>query len=347
MPEVSVAIPVRDGGELFAGVLKALAAQTVAHELLVCDSGSSDGTPELARAHGARVLELEHARFSHGGVRNLLMHAAKGEHVALLTQDSQPADEHWLERLLEGFQLDDDVALVFGPYLPRAHSAPPVRIELERWFASLSPDASAQVERLAQHERSLAAIELVGRRGFFTDANACLARAAWERVPFREVPYAEDRVLAIDMLRAGYAKAFLPRAAVIHSHDYTAGEQLRRSFDEWRGLLEVYGWREPVSPAHLLAQLRGQLRQAREHPIADGVPGGPARATLVAVGRHHVVGRVGALLGSRADRLPARARRMLSLEGRASYAPLDLDGERTRPVPPTTPTTNQPPIDER
>jgi glycosyltransferase involved in cell wall biosynthesis len=44
MADVSVAIPVRDGGELFAGVLAALAGQTVAHELLVCDSGSRDGS---------------------------------------------------------------------------------------------------------------------------------------------------------------------------------------------------------------------------------------------------------------------------------------------------------------
>ena len=66
--------------------------------------------------------------------------------------------------------------------------------------------------RAARAGRSarLPALELVGRRGFFTDANACVARAAWERVPFREVAYAEDRVLAIDMLRAGYAKVFVP-----------------------------------------------------------------------------------------------------------------------------------------
>ena len=39
---VTVAIPVRDGGELLQRTLRALAGQTVAHELLVCDSGSRD-----------------------------------------------------------------------------------------------------------------------------------------------------------------------------------------------------------------------------------------------------------------------------------------------------------------
>ena len=56
MPEVSVAIPVRNGGELFAGVLDALAAQTVAHELVVCDSGSNDGSVDLARSMGVEVV---------------------------------------------------------------------------------------------------------------------------------------------------------------------------------------------------------------------------------------------------------------------------------------------------
>ncbi len=292
---------------------------------MVCDSGSSDGSVALARAHGARVLEIAPERFGHGATRNLLMDAAAGTHVALLTQDSQPADERWLEHILRGFRLAGDVGIAYGPYRPRAGAAAPVRLELERWFRSLSPDGSLQVERLEEGERALAAVELVGRRGFFTDANGCLLRAAWQRVPFREVPYAEDRVLALDMLRAGYAKAFVPQAAVIHSHDYTAGQQLRRCFDEWRGLREVYGWREPASPGHLLSQLRGDVGRAREQLLTEGVSPARRRATLAAVARHDVVSRAGALLGSRVDRLPAALTRRLSLEGRGGFMPLDLD----------------------
>jgi hypothetical protein len=66
-------------------------------------------------------------------------------------------------------------------------------------------------------------------------------------------------VLAIDMLRAGYAKAFVPRAAVVHSHAYTPAQQLRRSFDERRSLREVYGSREPAAP-DLLSRLSLERR---------------------------------------------------------------------------------------
>ncbi|HZL48543.1 MAG TPA: glycosyltransferase family 2 protein [Solirubrobacteraceae bacterium] len=322
---VTVAIPVRDGGQLFARTLAALSRQIVAHELLVCDSGSSDDSVAVAHAHGARVLEIESREFSHGGTRNLLMREARGAHVALLTQDAEPADEHWLERLLGGFTAAADVGIVYGPYIPRPEAARAVRWELEAWFASLSPDGGPRVERLEEHERALPAIELIGRRGFFTDANACLSRAALERVPFREVPYAEDRVLAIDMLRAGYRKAFVPAAAVLHSHDYTTLQELRRCFDEWRGLREVYGWREPAAPAHLARQLRGALGRARRELIREGVPPPRREGALAAVGAHELVRLTGALLGSRADRLPAGVRRRLSLERRASFVRLSLD----------------------
>jgi hypothetical protein len=57
----------------------------------------------------------------------------------------------------------------------------------------------------------------------------------------------------------------------------------------------------------------------------EGASAAQRRATLIAVSRHHVVRSVGAVLGSRADLLPPVARRVLSLERRASFMPVDLD----------------------
>ncbi len=323
MAEASVAIPVRDGGELLAGVLAALARQTVEHELLVCDSGSRDGSRELAQRYGARVIEIAPAEFGHGRTRNLLMREAGGTHVALLSQDAEPASPDWLAQLLSGFELGADVSLVYGPYRPRADAPVPVGLEVERWFASLSDDhGSPRVERLGAHERDVPASALIGARGFFTDANACVARAAWERVPFRDVPYAEDRALALDMMRAGYAKAYMPTAAVWHSHSYTARQELTRAFDEWRGLREVYGWREPAAPGHVLRRLRGELGHARRQPAVAALRPSRRWATLAAVARHNVLRSTGALLGSRADALAPAVRRALSLERRAGSTPL-------------------------
>ncbi len=302
----TVAIPVLNGGQPFVDVLRAIRAQRFEGEveILVSDSGSADRSAERAREHGARVIEIPRDEFAHGATRNLLLREARGTHVALLTQDAEPADEHWLRHLLGGFEQGADVALVYGPYVPRPDASAVVRRELERWFDSLTPGA----ERLAPAERELPAVALMGRRGFFSDANACIARAAWEQVPFRDIPYAEDRALALDMLRAGFAKVYEPRAAVLHSHEYTARQRFQRSFDEWRGLHDVYGWREPATPRRLLSQLRGELGPLRREAAGLG--------TLVTAGRNLLIRYAGALLGSRADALPEGLQRRCSLEGR-------------------------------
>jgi glycosyltransferase involved in cell wall biosynthesis len=317
---VTVAIPVRNGGELLARVLDALSRQSVEHELLVCDSGSSDGSLELVRSRGARVVEIAPESFSHGATRNLLMAEAGGERVALLSQDAEPADDQWLAKLLGGFDLAPDVAAVYGPYRPRPDASLAVRLELEGWFRSLSPDGEPRVDRLSEDERALAPGALVGRRGFLTDANVCLLRSAWQQVPFRGVECAEDRALALDLMRAGYAKAYVPAAAVVHSHAYTTLEQLRRSFDEWRGLLEVYGWREPASPRQIARQMRGAIGEARRSLALDGAGSVRRWTELGRVATYHGARLAGAVLGSRADHLPASLRRRLSLERRAGFA---------------------------
>lgn len=325
--DVTVAVPVRDGGERLGLVLEAVGEQNTARrvELLVCDSGSSDGSVAVARAHGARLLQIAPSEFSHGATRNLLARQARGAHVVFLTQDAVPASVRWLDSLLDAFATGSDVGLAFGPYLPQPGATPMTARELEVFFASFGAGRS---DRLDDDERALPARELLGPRGFFTDANGAIARSAWERVPFREVPYAEDHQLAIDMLRAGYAKVFVPAAAVVHSHEYSAWHRVQRCFDEWRALREVYGWVEPLTTTTLrdrvLSPARADVRWARARGATPAAQAALAGRAVV----HHTARTAGAALGSRHDRLPAGLCRRLSLESRATFPPIDRENGR-------------------
>jgi GT2 family glycosyltransferase len=321
MTDVTVAVPVRDGGPRLARVLDAVRAQQTDRtiELLVCDSGSRDGSVAVARERGARVLQIEPHDFSHGATRNLLAGEAAGAHVVFLTQDAVPASRRWLEELLGAFALAGDVALAFGPYVPQAGASASTRRELEAFFASFG---AGRVDRLTDAERALHPRHLLGPRGFFTDANGAVARAAWERVPFRDIPYAEDQQLAVDMLRAGYAKAFVATAAVEHSHEYAPHRRVQRCFDEWRALREVYGFEEPLTRTTLrdrvLAPAKADVRWAR------GRGATPAEQVALAAraAAHHAARTAGAALGSRHERLPVGLRRTLSLESRATFPPI-------------------------
>jgi len=321
MPEVTVALPVLNGGALLDEVLAAVRGQRDVDgiELLVCDSGSTDGSVQVARRRGAEVIEIPRGAFAHGPTRNALMESASGEVVAFLTQDATPADEHWLARLLSGFELADDVALVHGSYRPRPDASPSVSRELEQFFAAMAPDGAAVVDRPTPDGawRGVSA-----RASFFTDANGAVARRAWERVPFPDVAYAEDRLLALRMLEAGFAKAFVPAAAVVHSHDYRAGDLFRRYFDEFRGLRETFGHVEPLDPRRTLGVLQAQVAADRAWCRARGARGRELRLATLRSARHFAIRALGSQLGSRADHLPAAVRRACSLERRASFEPV-------------------------
>jgi rhamnosyltransferase len=300
---VSIAIPVRNGAAHLPAVLDAIGTQQVDGELelVVVDSGSTDGSPELCQRAGARVERIRPEEFSHGGTRNRLMELTRGDRVAFLTQDAVPAHDGWLAALLSGFA-GDDVGLVCGPYLPRPDASPMVKRELEEWFATIPPVVRGPLVDGAQP----------GPETFFSSANGAVSRTAWQRVPFREVPYAEDQRLAVDMLNAGYAKAYVPDAGVVHSHDYPPLERFRRWFDEFRALREVYDFRAPLAPRPVLGRIR--LEVARDRAAAGD------RIVWESL-CYHTLRALGAGLGTRADRLPASVRRWCSLERRATYQP--------------------------
>jgi GT2 family glycosyltransferase len=309
---VTVAIPTLNAGPEFRQTLEAVRAQRLhrAVQLVICDSGSTDGTCARARGYGAEVIEIPRAAFSHGETRNLLMSRSAGEHVAFLTQDAVPAADDWLAHLLAGFDAAPNVGLVFSRYLPRPGASVSVARELTAWFDSFGT-AGPRVDMLAVQDRDPPPRRLLGQLGFFTDANGCLSRAAWQQVPFRRVAYAEDHLLAHDMLRAGFAKVYVPDAPVIHSHEYSLRQWLRRSFDEARAMREIYEW--APSPGAALQTLRGNVasdwREVRDRP-------GFGALVLAQSALHHGARTVGGILGARSAHLPSRIAGRLSLERR-------------------------------
>ena len=278
---VSVAIPTLDAGPGFAAVLAAVREQTVEAELVVLDSGSVDGTVERARAAGAAVHPI--ADFGHGRARNRLMELSSGDRVAFLTQDAEPATPGWLAALLR-----PDAPLTYGPYAAPPDAPVPLRREYAEFFPAHADDPGV-------------------RGAFVSSANLCLSRAAWRRVPFRDLAYAEDQQLGLDLAAAGLERVYVPEAAVLHAHEYGPVERFERWFDEFRALHELHGYTAPVAPRILAGTVRAEVRKDRAY--APGAPVGPSVLW-------HTTRVLAAALGTRADRLPGAVRQRLSLEGR-------------------------------
>src|SRR3954468_12930124 len=135
---VTAAIPVKDGARFLAELLASLEREGV-DEILVIDSGSTDGSLEIARAAGVTLHEIPPQEFGHGRTGNLAAELATGDIIAFLTQDATPVPG-WLAALREAFAVSPDVGAVFGPHLPRAQTSPMIARELIEFFATFGPE---------------------------------------------------------------------------------------------------------------------------------------------------------------------------------------------------------------
>ena len=111
-PHVSVIVCSRNGARTLRDCFDALSRlEYPSFEVIVVDDGSSDGTADLGREFGFRVIST--AGVGLGSSRNAGLDAATGEIVAYIDDDAYP-DAHWLTYLAADF-LRSPHAGVGGP----------------------------------------------------------------------------------------------------------------------------------------------------------------------------------------------------------------------------------------
>lgn len=258
---VSVIVPTLDAADGIAALLVALKKQTRSpEEILVVDSGSQDGTPELARAHGARVISVPCGQFDHGGTRDAALRQTAGEFVLFLTQDALPADERYIEHLLKPFA-DERVAAASGRQLPRPDARPYVRAVQQYRYPAQSRVWGAEDR------------EALGIRAYhLSDVCSAYRRSAYEAVGGfpHPLPTNEDMLIAAAFLDSGYRLAYCADAAVVHSHDLTLRQEYRRNVLIGR-FLQEYGERlgnprETGEGLRMVRQVLSQLLRSG-HPL--------------------------------------------------------------------------------
>jgi rhamnosyltransferase len=237
--QVSVVIPVLNGGRLLQEALAAIDSQhgDFSLEVLCLDSGSHDGSQEVCEQYGARVIEVPSGSFNHGATRNQGIALSRGEFVVLLVQDAVPVGEHWLTTLLRNFT-KPDVAGVYCRQIPRPEADVLTRRQLDNWVTGKPERVIQQLsgrawDMLTPWQR----LELCT----FDDVCACIRRTVWERIPYRATYFGEDVAWGKEVIQAGYTLVYEPDAAVIHSHDRSAWYEYQRTYLSHRRLYTLFG----------------------------------------------------------------------------------------------------------
>jgi glycosyltransferase involved in cell wall biosynthesis len=239
-PGITLLIPTFNAGPEFPALFGCMQAQRVDRdvEILVIDSGSTDGTVEFLRSRPIRLIEIPNAEFNHGLTRNLGIREARGDIVVLVVQDARPADDRWMQHLVDCFA-DPGVAGAYSRQLPRPDANPFIRDRMSGWMAAAATPRLQSIESRAEFD-ALPPLQKLARVAFDNVSSSVRRRTALE-IPFRECRFGEDLDWAHRALLAGYRIVYEPRSRVTHSHDHSMWYELKRVYLDHQNLHRLFG----------------------------------------------------------------------------------------------------------
>jgi len=221
MESLWVVMRSRNDGWVVESTLKALRQQTLPHRLLVMDNASTDGTREIAQRYADQLVDVPEGHYVPGRVLNQAMNLVDSPRVVFLNSDCTPQHADCLEELVRPFG-DPQVGAVYGRQLARPDCFPIyVRDALQMY-----PEGAAPAWRAA-----------------FSMASSAVRRSAWEQIPFREdLAYSEDIDWSQRLREAGHQIAYASASRVMHSHNYTLSQWLRRQRGEGKADAQMFSF---------------------------------------------------------------------------------------------------------
>lgn len=255
-------------GKLLHGVFE----QTVEDiEVLLVDSGSTDGTLEVAREYPIDdVVYIDPEEFSFGRALNYGCEAASGEYCVFASAHVYPRRDDWLEQLLDGFE--EGVAAVYGKQRGNHVTAFSEQQVFKQWF----PDHD-----IARQDSP-----------FCNNANCAIRRELWEQQPYdKELTGLEDMDWAKRAQEKGYDVSYVADAEIVHVHDETNRQVYNRYRREAVAHKQILPDQEftafDMVGAFLRNTVSDYLAAAREGRLVENLLDVPRFRLLQFVGTYH------------------------------------------------------------
>lgn len=223
---IDVIIPVYRPTEKLKKMLLAIQKQTchAEHIFLMHTKDGYDLTWAETICTTVPVTEITVCQeaFDHGGTRDRGMRISKADIVILMTQDAIPVNERVFEKLMKTLVSDCKVAVSYARQVPEKNCG--ILETYTRIF-------NYPKESIVKSQKDM---EKMGIKTYFC-SNVC---AAYKRETYlklggfeTDIIFNEDMVFAANAIKENYKIAYEADAIVMHAHDYTGIQLMKRNFD--------------------------------------------------------------------------------------------------------------------
>lgn len=257
LENTAVIVPTYQAGKHANALVEALKLQAIhPSQVLVVDSSSTDGSTQIFRNFGARVVVIPQKDFNHGGTRRYATELEPTrDFYIFLTQDCIPRPGALL-RLVSSFR-EPIVGMSYGRQLPVPHAR-----AIERHARLFNYTPRSEIRDLSDRAR------MGVKSTFCSDSFAAYRREALSAIGGfpEDVYFGEDQILGGRMLLSGWKLAYCADAEGVHSHAYSLRQEFRRYFDvgvfharnTW--LLQEFGAAEGEGLKFVLSELKYLIR---------------------------------------------------------------------------------------
>jgi rhamnosyltransferase len=198
-------------------------------ELIVIDSGSSDGSIEIINQSGrARLIQIPLGTYVPGVVLNQGAREASHDWIVYLNADATPVGKDWLANLLKPCVNNPKFGAAFSRQIPRPDCQAVFAHDYDRCFG---PERESK-----------------DWEHFFSMVSSVTHRSVLEKVPIREdLQYAEDDEWTRRLVKEGYEIPYAIGSVAMHSHNYTLRQSYKRSFGDAKAMAAT----STVLPSHV------------------------------------------------------------------------------------------------
>jgi len=183
-------------GRLLQGILEQSVREV---QIILVDSGSTDGTRKVAGNYPVEIVEIAPEAFTFGRSLNMGIAHAIAPLVVMASAHVYPVYPDWLERLVDAFE-EDTVGLAYGKQRGAATTHFSEHQIFQHWYPEVSTTRQTHP--------------------FCNNANAAIRRELWEKHPYDEtLPGLEDLEWGKWVQEQGYGISYVAEAEVIHVHN--------------------------------------------------------------------------------------------------------------------------------